>query len=585
MVYARYVKKGKKRFGPYYYKNVRDKNGRVRNVYIGTKLPESECKKETSKPLAVKAVFIFAIIMAVFVLGLSYTSFFVAKESTYTQQISLIANENVSRAWAPDNPGDLKSFRISGSINANGTARVWLKAKGEAYLVFDSSRMELVNFTAEQSPVTGFQLLQEDNASNESAPVENITANETAAAGNLTGQPEQEIQNASAETMPAVENITENVTEPMNITGIANETVIAENATETQANETLNGTGQAKPVQTVYKFYESCIDTCALELSGKEYELVIEVGDGTVLNIDNAVYAVVQKKNNPPALMKDFPDFSVYPGESFTINLSEYFSDPDGDPLEFSFISEEQLTVSIDSGVATVATDPNFEGDSKLTFLATDMEDKTSGNEITVFIQRKNRLPEGKVPDQRTNASSLLRIDLSKYFSDPDGDVLSYQVLPNDNLVLGISGSELSISTSEQEGLFAVVLNVSDGRGFILSSFELEVFPKTPATLRKEKYFLSRVELIDNAYKPAITRCLFDQNNSPVYKEWSAVYYPSKSPYRFALVRVVFLNETTILNSECFIKEMESADDWNLTEADYGFSPKKFGKQIQEVIQ
>jgi hypothetical protein len=38
-MYTRYIRKGKKRFGPYYYKNVRDRDGKVRNVFIGIKPP------------------------------------------------------------------------------------------------------------------------------------------------------------------------------------------------------------------------------------------------------------------------------------------------------------------------------------------------------------------------------------------------------------------------------------------------------------------------------------------------------------------------------------------------------------------
>jgi hypothetical protein len=213
------------------------------------------------------------------------------------------------------------------------------------------------------------------------------------------------------------------------------------------------------------------------------------------------------------------------------------------------------------------------------------MEEKTEGNEITVFVQRSNRLPEGKVPDQAMNTSSVLRIELSEYFSDPDKDALSYEVMPNKGLKLVLKGSELSVSSGKEEGLFTVALNVSDGRGFVLSSFSMEVTAPAPVIESDERYFLSSVELIEKVYKPSLIRCLFDENDRPIYKEWSAVYYPSKSPYRFALVRVVFLNENATLSPECFMKEVRSMSDWNLAETDYGFSPRKFGRQVEEVIR
>ena len=49
MVYAKYIKRDGKRFGPYYYKSVRTKDGKVKNVYIGTKLPKKKKQKQQKK--------------------------------------------------------------------------------------------------------------------------------------------------------------------------------------------------------------------------------------------------------------------------------------------------------------------------------------------------------------------------------------------------------------------------------------------------------------------------------------------------------------------------------------------------------
>jgi len=37
MVHKRYIKRGGKTYGPYYYKNVRDNNGNVKSIYLGSK--------------------------------------------------------------------------------------------------------------------------------------------------------------------------------------------------------------------------------------------------------------------------------------------------------------------------------------------------------------------------------------------------------------------------------------------------------------------------------------------------------------------------------------------------------------------
>lgn len=41
MVYKKYIKRRGKLYGPYYYKNIRDKHGRVKNIFLGKKIPKN----------------------------------------------------------------------------------------------------------------------------------------------------------------------------------------------------------------------------------------------------------------------------------------------------------------------------------------------------------------------------------------------------------------------------------------------------------------------------------------------------------------------------------------------------------------
>jgi len=55
LAYKRYVHKKGKRHGPYYYKNVRDGNGKVRNIYLG------KVTSRGKKSLEVAIVFLVAL--------------------------------------------------------------------------------------------------------------------------------------------------------------------------------------------------------------------------------------------------------------------------------------------------------------------------------------------------------------------------------------------------------------------------------------------------------------------------------------------------------------------------------------------
>ena len=42
MAHAKYIKRGSKTYGPYFYKSVRQKDGRVTKVYLGTELKKEK---------------------------------------------------------------------------------------------------------------------------------------------------------------------------------------------------------------------------------------------------------------------------------------------------------------------------------------------------------------------------------------------------------------------------------------------------------------------------------------------------------------------------------------------------------------
>ncbi|MHA7583192.1 S-layer homology domain-containing protein [Paenibacillus vandeheii] len=116
-----------------------------------------------------------------------------------------------------------------------------------------------------------------------------------------------------------------------------------------------------------------------------------------------------------------------------SVNLNDYYTDPDGDPLRFSATSSDPdgLIVDENSGVLDF-TALKF-GEYTIHF---SVEDGRGGFISTAFQVRVNPKPNAS-PVLTTNlpAQTLFLgkedtiIDLSQYFSDPDGDVLEFQTL------------------------------------------------------------------------------------------------------------------------------------------------------------
>jgi len=75
MVYKRYIYQNGKKIGPYYYKSVRGEDGKVRSIYVGSKLNSSDKKEGITlhKTFEISVV-VFALIALGFVLGFFYVS-------------------------------------------------------------------------------------------------------------------------------------------------------------------------------------------------------------------------------------------------------------------------------------------------------------------------------------------------------------------------------------------------------------------------------------------------------------------------------------------------------------------------------
>ena len=127
-------------------------------------------------------------------------------------------------------------------------------------------------------------------------------------------------------------------------------------------------------------------------------------------------------------------------------------------------------------------------------------------------------------------------------------------------------------------GVFYIVKNLNKFPSPVSS---LISEPESPSEQKQisdsGRYFLSEVELIENRYSPSLTRCLFDEQGTQLYQEWSAIYYPADPPYEAALVRLK-LNKGISLSDACFIREIVTEKDWQEIEKTYNFSKNKFGK-------
>jgi len=150
----------------------------------------------------------------------------------------------------------------------------------------------------------------------------------------------------------------------------------------------------AKYTTGYMEFSSACIDTCSLTgFNRTSYKLIFELEGEVVLRLNNLIYKVRQDvANAPPVAVSNFSNMTILKNRNATINLSSYFSDPDGDALSYSAFDADNLSVVFDGDVATIVPDKGFAG-TRFTYIrASDGSNSVSSNIFRIAVNDTDRL-------------------------------------------------------------------------------------------------------------------------------------------------------------------------------------------------
>lgn len=181
---------------------------------------------------------------------------------------------------------------------------------------------------------------------------------------------------------------------------------------------------------------------------------------------------IAVSENRAPILQKPIGRQDLNLGTAFTLGLGVYFEDPDGDPLLFS---AEGLPsgLRLDRKTGVIEGTPKESGISEVSVAATDGHASTP----TSFQIWVNAPPVLVTPieDESVDLGDSYARDLAPYFSDPDGQPLSFRA---DGLPSGVSvdaSAGLVNGIPSSAGRFQIVVTVSDGLAETSGSFVLKV--------------------------------------------------------------------------------------------------------------
>ena len=215
--------------------------------------------------------------------------------------------------------------------------------------------------------------------------------------------------------------------------------------------------------------------------------ITVTATDPGELSATQTVTVEVTPRNRAPQPQGTIPAQSVTIGAMSTVDLSPYFTDPDGDQLTYTARSSNTAvaTISVSGAVATVTG--IAAGTATATVTATDPDGLTATQTVGIQVMQGNRAPqpEGTIPAQSINVGETATVNLSPYFTDADGDALTYTAQSSNTGVatVAVLGSVATV-TAVAPGTSAVQVTATDpGGASATQSFDVTVANRAPETV------------------------------------------------------------------------------------------------------
>ena len=216
------------------------------------------------------------------------------------------------------------------------------------------------------------------------------------------------------------------------------------------------------------------------------YGVCIDAVEGESDTTNNCSTSVaITVKNRAPSAVGTLPSRTLSEDSTpVAVDVAEYFNDPDNTALTYTAVSDNTTVVLAQMRGSEVAITPIGAGDAMVTVTASDGE-LTATQTLSVSVVATPTENEAPVAIDVIPAQSLTvdgaasTVDISAYFSDANGDTLTYAAWPDDKNVLGLrrEGTLLTI-TPKAAGSATVTVRARDPEG--LQAFQsISVFVST----------------------------------------------------------------------------------------------------------
>ena len=196
--------------------------------------------------------------------------------------------------------------------------------------------------------------------------------------------------------------------------------------------------------------------------------ITIDARDPDGLTAKQEVSVTVQPKNRAPVVDSAIPDETLTVGGSVgEVDFSLHFSDPDDDTLTYGAASTDTAiaTVSVSGSLLTIT--PVAAGTVTVATTATDTENVSTPSNFSVTVNPPNQPPTATtIPSQKVKLGQTATVKLGSYFTDPEGETLTYTATASDTSIITVSLSSATLTISTvAEGTTAIDVKATDPGG------------------------------------------------------------------------------------------------------------------------
>ncbi len=238
-----------------------------------------------------------------------------------------------------------------------------------------------------------------------------------------------------------------------------------------------------------------------------DVELSFTVSDGEYTANTGTIMLTVIPVNDPPYVLSELGSLTLVSMSSDnSIDLDDFFADPDGDELSYSYsYPGSELSIDIDvNGVVTIASITEWTGETAITFIAddgyevarvgVDLSGRNSGRVNTQLVS--------PLLDSRDTISSTLTV----YVEEPSTYFVSGTVqyffgdVPMQLVTMNISGDAEQSMDTDASGAFSFEL---DPGNYVLAGArdEAELNGVSITDVIKIRRHLANLELFDSPFK------------------------------------------------------------------------------------